>query len=200
MRKRAAFALIVLSACVESGEDVDPPIIPIGTPIEDECTPEFAGFGGAPPVEFSHYEPPAGCMLDPVGREGSCDISGCSVPDIAAFFDGEEGFAPYLSCSPGEKPTGVDFSKNSVFFVRQGTRVGEWMKPHPVAWVIENEGRIIVAEKHRALCLNDGSLTGGVVSYAILLPSSTASTAIDRRVYRNPHGCDMCMGDNDCSE
>ena len=192
-------ALAFLAACGSGSSNPNP--IPVGPPYpQDECTPEYAGFGGAPTVEFSHYVPPLHCTLDQVGRDATCNVSGCTAPNIQTWFEREEEMAPYLSCEPGvSASTGIDFSQRHVLFVRQGMRTGEWMKREPVVWVVEAEGKVIVAEKRRAFCITGSDINGGVVSYGLLLPASTASTSVDRRVYRNPNGCDMCSGEGDCS-
>jgi hypothetical protein len=197
-----SFAL-ALAACDNNNDGQGTPIpIPPGGKFDDNAiTPEIAGFGDAPLVEFAHYFPPAGCTFDPLAAEATCDVSGCSVPNLQDWFESEEEVQSYLSCGSGmAKSTGIDFSTHDVLFVRQGMRVGEWMRPEPVAWVVDVQGHIIVAEKRRAFCITGSSLTGGVVSYGLLLPSDTSSTAVERRIYRNPHGCDMCGGDSDCGE
>lgn len=199
---RAALTILAMMAagaasCTINGDDTQQPPIDMSQYV-DQCTPEFAGFGGAPEVEYSHYAPPARCVLDAEGLLGTCDISGCSVPDLQRIFTAEDQIAPYLDCETGAPvPSGIDFNRELVLFVRQGMRIGEWMRPNPIIWVVNSEGRIIVAEKRGALCGSDQS--GGVVSYAVLLAADTSTAAIERHVYRNPYGCQECA-DGDCGE
>lgn len=196
-----AFALLAFGCDGnDEGTGSNVPLPGPGEYDDNQITPELAGFGEAPLVEFAHYFPPAGCDLDPQATTATCDVSGCSVPNLEDWFESEAELQSYLSCGSGmSTSTGVDFSKHNIYFVRQGMRVGEWMRPEPVAWVVDVEGHTIVAEKRRAFCITGSNITGGVVSYGLLLPASTSSTSVERRIYRNPHGCDMCSGESDCS-
>jgi hypothetical protein len=196
----AAVATIFI-ACSDN-DDGNPSPPTIGPPIAiDRCTPEFAGYGDAPLVEFSHFLPPKLCVFDIEARDATCDISGCTVASKEEWIEREDQIAPYLTCEPGAPASsGIDFTRHRGLFVRQGMRIGEWMKREPVVWVVEDaDGKIIVAEKRRSFCITGGDVNGGVVAYVVLLPASTASTSVERRAYRNPNGCDMCSGENDCS-
>lgn len=196
------WALVLIPLAVACGDnDATPPPLPVTPPVyEEKVTPEFAGFGDSTPVEFSHFIAPRGCTFDAEAQNATCDVSGCTIPDQETWIEREEDLARYVTCMNGvSNSTGVDFSQKRALFVRQGTRVGEWMRREPILWVVDYQSRIIVAEQHRSFCITGSDINGGVVAYALLLPASTSSTAIERHAYRNPNGCDMCSGESDCS-
>lgn len=193
-------ASLDLFACAREGSEPSPGID--GGPSANErptITPESAGFKDAPRVPFRHLEPVAGCVLDPVGRAGTCDVSGCSVPNVVEQILSEASLSERLVCDDAatRPPSGVDFTKSQVVFVRQGSHVGEWIRPQPVAWVVRAGRTLVIAEKHEVFCLGGADVNGGVVSYALVLPVETATLAIDRRIYRDPNGCSTCTSD-DC--
>lgn len=180
-------------------EDEDPALEILPVPGSEECTPESAGITGARRLEFEHFVAPAGCVLDPVGRRGSCTISGCSVADVILHVGSETDLRMWLDCSAaGAIEQLADFASSQMIFVRQGMRLGEAMSATPVAWLAEVGGEIHIGEKRYSLCIADAATTADVVSYAIVYPRTVSSTlAIDHRFFRRPGACD-CEGE-ECS-
>lgn len=172
---------------------------PPGTkPVVSKCTPEKAGLPDAPTVDFSYVHLPDGCTLDPVGRAGICYIGGCTVKDELKVLTHEAELQGYLSCTSPDTPTGVDFAQHRVLFVRQGLRVGETMSVQPVGWVVDQDDVVTFGENRQSFCTGGQPITGGIVSYAVLLPIPTSSTStIARHICFRRTRCD-CSEEESC--
>lgn len=190
------FSGLIASSCGEKDSSFD--VVPDLT--SNECTPESAGISGARLVAFEHLVAPDGCILDPLGRVGSCTISGCNVEDVVLHVGSEGELRTWLDCSGagGAIEQTTDFASSQVIFVRQGMRLGEAMSRTPVAWLALQKDRIVIGEKRYSLCIAGAATTADVVSYAIVYPRTVSSTlAIDHRFFRRSGACD-CQGE-ECS-
>lgn len=162
------------------------------------CTPERAGLEAATELSFSYYHPPEGCVLDPIGRAGSCNVGGCTVRDRLSLLGEESALAELLGCPDPSVSSGVDFSTRRVVFVRQGTRVGEAMGVEPIGFVAEAGAVVTFGENRRSFCTGGQPLTGGVVSYAFTIPIPTSSTAtVARHICFRRVPCD-CTEEESC--
>ncbi len=72
------------------------------------------------------------------------------------------------------------------------------MSVQPVAWVAEVDEGLRIGEKRQSFCTGGQPLTGGVISYAVLVPIPTSSTAtVSRHICFRRARCD-CSEEESC--
>ncbi|MCK6551335.1 hypothetical protein L6R52_36205 [Myxococcota bacterium] len=192
-----AVASAVAAACVR--DETDPPIfIPPPEVEPPTCTVPLAGLDAAQERAFEYLHLREDCVLDPVGRAGSCNVGGCDVSNVIALLASDDELEDYATCTGGPVASGVDYTSKRVLVVRQGMRVGETMSVQPVAWVADVDEGLRIGEKRQSFCTGGQPLTGGVISYAVLVPIPTSSTAtVSRHICFRRTRCD-CSEEESC--
>jgi hypothetical protein len=190
---------VALAACSDDSPPIDLPMTMTNMPPQRPCTPASAGIENATMLEYTYWDPPGDCVLDPEGRAGMCNVAGCNIGDALELVTSEAALSTHMGCST-PTPSGIDFTQRTAVFVRQGTRVGETMGERPVAWMVEQDDAIVFGESRRSFCTGGQPLTGGIISYVFTVPVRTASTStVARHVCFRRVPCN-CGSDEQCGE